>query len=135
MYGSLTAPAAGGRLHFAGEAISPRHAWVEGALDSAWRAVYEMLLVEPAWTPKLERFIRNWGCNGEWWRNPLDLAGKSRPLVPGLDGGVSLCSACWNGPRGGSAAGEDGDGELNVDRILRFSLLPQHIVTEQPETF
>ena len=37
-YTSLTLPAADGRLHFAGEAISVRHAWVEGALDSAWRA-------------------------------------------------------------------------------------------------
>ncbi|KAK7047644.1 hypothetical protein VNI00_006412 [Paramarasmius palmivorus] len=35
--------AAGGRLLFAGEVLSDQHAWVEGALDSAYEAVYKML--------------------------------------------------------------------------------------------
>ena len=66
MYEALTVPAAAGHLHFAGEALSTRHSWVEGALDSAWRAVYELLLVEPAWHPLIGRFFRDWGCNGVW---------------------------------------------------------------------
>src|ERR1700761_1965300 len=43
LFRSLNGPAADGLLHFAGEAQSVRHAWVEGALDSAWRAVAELL--------------------------------------------------------------------------------------------
>ena len=67
VYESLTAPAASGHLHFAGEALSTRHAWVEGALDSAWRAVFELLIVEPAWKPLLCKFFKHWGYNKEWW--------------------------------------------------------------------
>ncbi|KAF9457573.1 hypothetical protein BDZ94DRAFT_1272826, partial [Collybia nuda] len=66
LYTSLTTPAAGGLLHFAGEAISVRHAWVEGALDSAWRAVYEMLIVTPALWRFIPKFVNNWGWNPEW---------------------------------------------------------------------
>jgi monoamine oxidase len=44
LYPGLTRPAAGGRLHFAGEAASCHHAWVEGALSSAIRAVIEVLV-------------------------------------------------------------------------------------------
>ncbi|KAG2029886.1 hypothetical protein BDR03DRAFT_936773 [Suillus americanus] len=65
LYTSLNNPAAGGYLHFAGEAISVRHAWVEGALDSAWRAVHEML-VFPAFASYRDKFFKNWGVNPEW---------------------------------------------------------------------
>jgi hypothetical protein len=65
LYTSLNHPAAKGYLHFAGEAISVRHAWVEGALDSAWRAVYEMLLF-PAFQSYQAKFFANWGENPEW---------------------------------------------------------------------
>ncbi|KAG1769110.1 hypothetical protein EV702DRAFT_1189117 [Suillus placidus] len=65
LYTSLNNPAAGGYLHFAGEAISVRHAWVEGALDSAWRAVDEMLIF-PAFQSYRDRFFQNWGVNPEW---------------------------------------------------------------------
>ncbi|CAE6499241.1 unnamed protein product [Rhizoctonia solani] len=67
LYTSLNTFAADGHLHFAGEAISVRHAWVEGALDSAWRAVAEML-TDPRnpWGDKLEKFYENWGINPEW---------------------------------------------------------------------
>lgn len=44
MFASLKAPAAGGRLHFAGEATSIHHAWVVGALNSAWRAVFDIVI-------------------------------------------------------------------------------------------
>jgi hypothetical protein len=39
----IVQPAGGGRFHFAGEVASPQHAWVAGALDSAKRAVAEIL--------------------------------------------------------------------------------------------
>ncbi|KAG7091716.1 hypothetical protein E1B28_008117 [Marasmius oreades] len=39
---SLTRPAAGGRLHFAGDAISACHGWVAGAIESANRVVNQM---------------------------------------------------------------------------------------------
>lgn len=47
-----------------------RHAWVEGALDSAWRAVYELLVTEPAWRHLLCKFFSNWGYNAEWFAAP-----------------------------------------------------------------
>lgn len=43
MFSALKAPAANGKLHFAGEATSAHHAWVLGSLNSAWRAVYNAL--------------------------------------------------------------------------------------------
>ncbi|KAB5590640.1 bifunctional amine oxidase [Ceratobasidium theobromae] len=45
-YTGLTRPCAGGRVHFAGEAISTIHGWVAGALESADRAVLQIL-----WSP------------------------------------------------------------------------------------
>lgn len=65
LYTSLTAPNANKRLHFAGEAISTRHAWVVGALDSAWRAVYEYLLASGQ-RDQLQTFFGLWGQNEEW---------------------------------------------------------------------
>jgi Flavin containing amine oxidoreductase len=44
LYPGLIQPAAGGRLHIAGEAASAHHAWIAGALDSAKRAVGEVLI-------------------------------------------------------------------------------------------
>ncbi|KAG8999539.1 hypothetical protein FRB90_012052 [Tulasnella sp. 427] len=64
LYKSLTRPAANGHVHFAGEALSVRHAWVVGALDSAWRAVKEVLWVSHR--DKLVEFERLWGNNEEW---------------------------------------------------------------------
>ena len=43
-----------------------RHAWVEGALDSAWRAVYEILSLDPNLQHLLSKFFNNWGTNPEW---------------------------------------------------------------------
>ncbi|KAF9255691.1 hypothetical protein L218DRAFT_833617, partial [Marasmius fiardii PR-910] len=43
IYSSWGQGAAGGRLLFAGEALSEQHAWVEGSLNSAYDAVYKML--------------------------------------------------------------------------------------------
>ncbi|KAF8435775.1 hypothetical protein L210DRAFT_3648444 [Boletus edulis BED1] len=65
LYTALNFPAANKRLHFAGEAISVRHAWVVGALDSAWRAVYEYLKVTGQ-VDKIKLFKKTWGENVEW---------------------------------------------------------------------
>lgn len=65
LYASLTVPNADKRLHFAGEAISIRHSWVVGALDSAWRAVYEYLLASGQ-HEKIQKFFDLWGQNQEW---------------------------------------------------------------------
>ncbi|CAE6492921.1 unnamed protein product [Rhizoctonia solani] len=42
-YCALTRPAAGGHMHFCGEAISTIHGWVAGALESGTRAVWQLL--------------------------------------------------------------------------------------------
>ena len=67
----MTVPAANGRLHFAGEALSVRHAWIEGALDSAWRAIYAILLDRERFTDKQRKaFFERWGTNPEWIGKP-----------------------------------------------------------------
>ncbi|KAG8696192.1 hypothetical protein FRC11_000909 [Ceratobasidium sp. 423] len=81
LYTSLTTPAAKGRLHFAGEALSVRHAWVEGALDSAWRAVSE-LLVFPGYQQYKAKFYKNWGLNAEWIDTPASHENKTGITLP-----------------------------------------------------
>ncbi|KAF8429584.1 hypothetical protein EV426DRAFT_527250 [Tirmania nivea] len=45
MYPSISRPAAyNDRLYLIGEATSVHHAWVVGALNSAWRGIYDMLI-------------------------------------------------------------------------------------------
>ncbi|KAF4575443.1 hypothetical protein EYR40_004817 [Pleurotus pulmonarius] len=67
VYKYLTIPTPNGRFHFAGEALSVRHAWVVGALDSAWRAVKEILvLVYGTESEQYKKFIEIWGNNEEW---------------------------------------------------------------------
>ncbi|KAI6045465.1 hypothetical protein EDC04DRAFT_2559545 [Pisolithus marmoratus] len=80
MYASLTYPAANKRLHFAGEAISTRHAWVVGALDSAWRAVHEYLAVTRQ-HDKMKRFKELWGENVEWASPPGQFADDQSNLL------------------------------------------------------
>lgn len=43
LYPSVSKPASDGYLHFGGEVASYHHGWIAGALDSAWRCVYEIL--------------------------------------------------------------------------------------------
>jgi hypothetical protein len=69
LYKALTRPAGGHRIHFAGELISTRHAWVVGALDSAWRAVKEYLVTSGQWENKKETFTSLWGSSEEWTRS------------------------------------------------------------------
>ena len=59
LYPSITIPAARGNLHFGGEAASTHHAWISGALDSAYRCVHEILTKEK--TPKLKKFLKKYG--------------------------------------------------------------------------
>lgn len=40
--------------------------WVVGALGSAWRAVYELLLCSTTWRSKRQKFFRLWGKNEDW---------------------------------------------------------------------
>lgn len=62
LFASLKAPAAGGRFHIAGEATSMHHAWVLGALNSAWRAVYNALINQPY---KRKLLVERWGTPDE----------------------------------------------------------------------
>ena len=84
LFHALTRPAAGGRLHFAGEAASIRHSsvspesyyvpcacslvkycrWIVGTLDSSWRAVAEILLLSHR--EKIPEFLALWGHNPEY---------------------------------------------------------------------
>ncbi|KAF8572831.1 FAD-linked reductase [Ramaria rubella] len=94
VYTSLNSPAAQGSLHFAGEALSVRHAWVEGALDSAWRAICEMLMYPPFNTNLLlqKKFTDHWGTNPEWIKAAPPKQPPRRgptPHVPDNSNGVS----------------------------------------------
>ncbi|KAG2153891.1 hypothetical protein DEU56DRAFT_868461 [Suillus clintonianus] len=83
LYTALTVPNHNKRLHFAGEAISTRHAWVVGALDSAWRAVYEYLLASKKHPQStIEKFFKLWGTNIEWVDRPSEYAGQGHGQGP-----------------------------------------------------
>ncbi|KAF8147675.1 flavin-containing amine oxidoreductase-domain containing protein [Crassisporium funariophilum] len=76
MYTSLIRPAAHDKLHFAGEALSVRHAWVVGALDSAWRAVHNYLtFTNPDKRPE---FYKKWGRNLEWFEDGVGEAHEGK---------------------------------------------------------
>ncbi|KAA1477082.1 FAD/NAD(P)-binding domain-containing protein [Dentipellis sp. KUC8613] len=63
LFTSIKAPAAEGHLQIAGEATSVHHAWVLGALNSAWRAVYNVLI--KSYPSKVDLLIKNWGIPDE----------------------------------------------------------------------
>ncbi|KAG8992707.1 hypothetical protein FRB94_013459 [Tulasnella sp. JGI-2019a] len=60
---SLQSPAAGGRLHFAGEATSIHHGWVLGSLNLAWRAVHNAVMYDQT---LVEKLIEEWGTPDEF---------------------------------------------------------------------
>ncbi|KDQ16661.1 hypothetical protein BOTBODRAFT_53766 [Botryobasidium botryosum FD-172 SS1] len=60
VYASCGQPAAGGRLFFAGEALSENHAWVEGALSSAYEAIHKLLYAANL-EDKLGQLRERWG--------------------------------------------------------------------------
>ncbi|KAI9678851.1 MAG: hypothetical protein M1817_005911 [Caeruleum heppii] len=61
---AMMAPAAHGRLHFAGEALSTGNGWIIGALNSAYRAVAEVLALEQR-GDLLRKLIDTWGETDE----------------------------------------------------------------------
>lgn len=65
LYPYLARPTADGKLHFVGEATSAHHAWLVGALDSAYRAVHHFL----------QRFNRHEGLRRleNIWDTPAEL--------------------------------------------------------------
>ncbi|TEB18099.1 FAD/NAD(P)-binding domain-containing protein [Coprinellus micaceus] len=66
LYGALNGTAADGRLQWAGELLSVRHAWIVGALDSAWAAVMKYHHISNR-SHDLEAFYTQWGKNLEWF--------------------------------------------------------------------
>lgn len=70
----LQQPAARGNLFFVGEFTSIYHGWIEGALNSAYRGVHQMLVKEgdDDLRKKLED---NWGIDPEYEPNPEGAAG------------------------------------------------------------
>ncbi|KAF6745152.1 hypothetical protein DFP72DRAFT_1077748 [Ephemerocybe angulata] len=65
LYNALNGTAADGRLQWAGELLSVRHAWIVGALDSAWAAVNKYLYLSNN-AKELPEFYLKWGTNLEW---------------------------------------------------------------------
>jgi hypothetical protein len=56
---------------FAGEASSSEHTWIIGALNSAYKAVAEVLAVEGR-ADKLHEFVDIWGSSMRWrWAGML----------------------------------------------------------------
>ncbi|KAK2462137.1 hypothetical protein APHAL10511_005835 [Amanita phalloides] len=111
-----------GLLHFAGEALSPRHNWVEGALDSAWRAVAEMLSLVPDGEEYMTEFYSQWGYNPEWiLRQP-----QMSVLIPRTTGGPLEDGDLSHGPA-------DLDGPI----VPRYedNLIIQNIRWMRPEYF
>lgn len=79
LFAGIKAPGADGRFHIAGEATSAHHAWVLGALNSAWRAVFNALIGDET---KQAKLIERWGIpDEENERNLLKLAALARAHV------------------------------------------------------
>ncbi|KZS87731.1 hypothetical protein SISNIDRAFT_470756 [Sistotremastrum niveocremeum HHB9708] len=69
IYERIRAPAANGKLFFAGEHCSACHAWVAGALESSWVSVYSFLKL---WNvDKVDDFKKKWGST-EYWDEDVD---------------------------------------------------------------
>eukprot|EP01133_Synstelium_polycarpum_P001203 gene1203-1388_t len=64
-FADLTKSEVNGTLHFAGEATSVHHAWIVGALNSAYRSVDKILATE-GWTDLRQQLIANWGTVDEY---------------------------------------------------------------------
>lgn len=90
-FAQLQRPAAGGHLFFAGEITSIHHGWIVAALNSAYRAIHQMLLTEVALAGKnsvkkkyiqslISHLTTNWGSSEyelepEYDPNPQGTAG------------------------------------------------------------
>ncbi|KAH6906827.1 L-amino acid oxidase [Coprinopsis sp. MPI-PUGE-AT-0042] len=65
------------RFYFAGDACSTFHGWVAGALNSAWRSVFQMLMAHPELNPNpgediIAKFKAEWGDSEEWDQRDLE---------------------------------------------------------------
>ncbi|KAG8806793.1 hypothetical protein FRC17_004807 [Serendipita sp. 399] len=82
LYPNVTA-SYGGRLHFAGEATSVHHAWLVGALNSAFRAVYQ-ILHSVGMEDQLDNLMTEWGKDEEFdpnlYKRQLQI-GHHRPIL------------------------------------------------------
>jgi len=63
-YTSITKPASDGMLHFGGEVASSHHGWISGALDSAYRCVWEIVAKDGTDTQK-DKFKQKYGGSKE----------------------------------------------------------------------
>ena len=61
---ALMVPAQNGHLHFGGEALSSGHAWIIGAINSAYRTVLEVLKTEER-DDLIESLVQKWGMIDE----------------------------------------------------------------------
>ncbi|KKY38289.1 putative l-amino acid oxidase [Diaporthe ampelina] len=64
LYPYLSRPAADSKFHIVGEAASAHHAWIVGALDSAYTAVYRFLYRFKMWHA-LDKLVKDWGLADE----------------------------------------------------------------------
>ncbi|KAJ0148352.1 Uncharacterized protein HZ326_9076 [Fusarium oxysporum f. sp. albedinis] len=116
LYPFLTRPAADGNLHIAGEAASPVHGWVEGSLESAYRAV-QQFLEQYSLYHAMDRLESQWSWAGDtragdrrisqlqvhlaqvrgWWQHGVSLRNhKSQERDDHLDEFVSKSSSSLN---------------------------------------
>lgn len=61
---ALLLPAQEGHLHFGGEALSSGHAWIIGAVNSAYRNVLEVLKTEGR-DDLIDQLVQTWGTIDE----------------------------------------------------------------------
>jgi hypothetical protein len=74
---SLMTPAESGHVHWAGEALSSGHAWIIGAVNSAYRSVAEILKAEGR-DDLIAELISKWGTIDEvdmGWYTTSDVGG------------------------------------------------------------
>ncbi|EFA76998.1 hypothetical protein PPL_09750 [Heterostelium album PN500] len=64
-FADITKSEVNGTLHFSGEATSVHHAWIIGALNSAYRAVDQILTTE-GWHNLRQKLRDNWGTIDEF---------------------------------------------------------------------
>jgi monoamine oxidase len=69
---ALMIPAQNGHLHFGGEALSSGHAWIIGAVNSAYRTVLEVLKAEER-DDLVDKLVQTWGMINEvdlgWYKH------------------------------------------------------------------
>lgn len=79
----MSRPAGLGSLHFAGEASSAQHAWIEGALASAWRCTYQFLSLKRL--DLLQKFLDKWPTPEEVDLKKLARPGDIQPILEGQE--------------------------------------------------